>query len=200
MSLLSDRLPAPPLELRRWSDADLPDLMSAIELSVEELGLWLPWAAEGVPSVDEERSVLAAGVVDFDQDVDWSYSLFESSSGELVGGCGLHRRSTDCLEIGYWVRSDRHRRGYATAAARCLTNAAFACVTDAVRVEIRMDRANVASARVPAKLGYQLDGDEAHELLARGHTGRRLIWSTTRDRWSAVRIESNDREPPKYLS
>jgi RimJ/RimL family protein N-acetyltransferase len=186
MSLLPDWLPAPPLELRRWSNTDLPELMAAIELSVADLGLWFPWAAQGVPSVGDERDVLAAGVVDFDHDVDWSYSLFESSSGELVGGCGLHRRRADCLEIGYWVRSDRHRRGYATAAARCLTDAAFACVSDADRVEIRMDRANVASARVPAKLGYQLDGEEPHELLARGHTGRRLIWSMTRDRWSST--------------
>jgi RimJ/RimL family protein N-acetyltransferase len=192
MSSLPDRLPAPPLELRRWSSSHLPDLMAAIERSVEELGLWFPWAAGGVPSVDEERQVLAAGVGDFDRDVDWSYSLFESSSGELVGGCGLHRRRADCLEIGYWVRSDRHRRGYATAAARCLTDAAFAGVHDAVRVEIRMDRANLASARVPAKLGYRMDGEEAHEPLARGHTGRRLIWALTRDRWSAGHDGSGD--------
>jgi RimJ/RimL family protein N-acetyltransferase len=183
MSSLPDRLSAPPLELRRWADTQLADVMSAIALSVEELGRWFPWAADGVPAVVDELVVLAAGVVAFDQDVDWSYSLFEVSSGELVGGCGLHRRSADGLEIGYWVRSDRHRRGYASAAARCLTDAAFACVRDADRVEIRMDRANVASAGVPAKLGYALDGEEAHERLARGHTGRRLIWSMTRARW-----------------
>lgn len=198
--MLSERLPAPPLELRRWSVADLSDLMAAIELSVEDLGLWFPWAAEGVPSVAAERSVLAAGVVDFDRDVDWSFSLFESSSGELVGGCGLHRRSAGCLEIGYWVRSDRHRRGFATAAVRCLTDAAFAGVGDAVRVEIRMDRANVASAGVPAKLGYQLDGEEVHEVLARGHTGRRLIWSMSRDRWPATQSASRDQDSSTYLS
>ena len=190
MSSLPDRLTAPPLELRRWSAADLPALMAAIELSVEELGLWFPWAADGVPSVGAERDVLAAGVADFDQDVDWTYALYEPSAGELVGGCGLHRRAVDCLEIGYWVRSDRHRRGYATAAARCLTAAAFACVHDVGRVEIRMDRANGASAGVPAKLGYCLDGEEAHARLARGHTGRRLIWSMTRDRWPAALDQS----------
>ena len=187
MPLLPARLSAPPLQLRRWSDADVPDLMAAIQLSVDELGLWFPWAADGVPAVEAERSVLAASMIDFDRDLDWSYSLFEPASGELVGGCGLHRRNAGCLEIGYWVRSDRHRRGYATAAARCLTDAAFASVSDAVRVEIRMDRANVASAGVPAKLGFQLIGEEAHEVLARGHTGHRLIWSTTRERWFAAR-------------
>jgi hypothetical protein len=65
-----------------------------------------------------------------------------------------------------------------------------ACVRDAGQVEIRMDRANVASAGVPAKLGDRLDGAEAHARLARGHTGRRLIWSMTRDRWPAALDQS----------
>ena len=54
------------------------------------------------------------------------------------------------------------------------------CVPAADRVVVRMDRANVASARVPAKLGYVLDEEESREWLARGHTGRGLIWSMSR--------------------
>jgi len=146
----------------------------------------MPWAADGVPSAESERRVLATGMVEFDRDIDWSFSLFEASSAELVGRCGLHRRSGDCLEIGYPVRSDRHRRGYATAAARCLTDAGFAYVLDVARIEIRMDRGNVASVGVPAKLRYELYGEEAFERRARGHTGRRLISSMTRDRWTAA--------------
>ena len=183
MSLLPDTLWAESLELRRWSPAALPELMLAIESSIDDLSLWMHWASDGVPSIEHERNVLVASAVNFDDDVDWSYSLFEIASGELVGGSGLHPRSSTCLEIYYWVRSDRHRRGYATRASRCLTDAGFAFVADADRVEIRMDQANAASARVPAKLGYRLDGDEQHERLARGHTGRRLIWSTARDQW-----------------
>ncbi len=183
MSLLPGTLSAESLELRRWSPADLPELMVAIESSIDDLSLWMHWASDGVPSIEDERNVLITSVVNFDDDVEWSYSVFELATGELVGGGGLQRRSTTCLEIGYWVRSDRHRRGYATMAARCLTDAGFAFVADADRMEIRMDQANAASARVPAKLGYQLEGDEQHERLARGHTGRRLIWSMTRDQW-----------------
>src|SRR4051794_30509905 len=158
--------------------------MAAIELSVERLRLWMPWAADAVPSAEAERRVLATGMVEFDRDINWSFSLFEASSAELAGGCGLHRRSGDSLEIGYRVGSDRHRRGYATAAARCLTDAGFAYVLDVARIEIAMDRGNVASVGVPAKLGYELDGEAAFESLARGHTGRRLIWSMTRDQWT----------------
>ena len=65
------------------------------------------------------------------------FGLFEAD-GELVGGFGLHRRrGPGILEIGYWVRSDRTGRGYATGAARALTQAAFDGFPDVDRLEIR---------------------------------------------------------------
>ncbi len=187
MSLLPNTLTAAPLVLRRWNQVDLPAVMGAIEVSIDELRMWLPWAKQGVPSIESERAVLAAGAVDFDQDTDWGYSIVEIDTDELVGGCGLHPRDGHTrLEIGYWVRSDRGARGYATIAARRLTDAAFQFVTEAERVEIRMDVNNVASARVPMKLGFEFDGEEQREILTLGHTGQGLIWSTTRSRWTAL--------------
>ena len=197
MATLPDLLVAPPLELRRWREADLAAVMAAIRVSIEDLSTWLAWFAGGVPSETSEREVLRAGVIDFDQDVEWAYSLFEVAGDEVVGGCALHPRGdTSRLEIGYWVRSDRHRLGYATEAARCLTDAAFRFVDEAERVEIRMDQANEASVRVAAKLAYGLDGDEPRQRLARGHSGQGFIWSMTRDRWqphssSATALEAH---------
>ena len=157
MSLLPNALTAAPLVLRRWSEADLLAVMDAIEYSIDELRTWLPWAQDGVPSLESERAVFAAGADDFDRDAHWGYSIVEMETDELVGGCGLHPRDGHThLEIGYWVRSDRRGHGYATIVARCLTDAAFHFVTKAERVEIRMDVNNVASVRVPIKLGYEL--------------------------------------------
>ena len=99
----------------------------------------------------------------------------------MVGGAGLHPRAgPESIEIGYWVRSDRTGRGYATAAAGALTQAAFAHLDGIDRVEIRMDRANRASAAVPPKLGFRLIGHEAREILAPGHSGEGLIWALDR--------------------
>ena len=58
------------------------------------------------------------------------------------------------------------------------------------RVEIHMDAANVASARVPAKLGYTLLGEEAREILAPGHTGRGLAWAVSRAAWCSAESSS----------
>lgn len=152
-----------------------------MQVSIDALSTWMPWFVGGVPTMESERAVFEAGAMEFDRDVDWAYSMFETATAELVGSCALHPRDDgSVLEIGYWVRSDRRGRGYATVAARCLTAAAFRFVPSAQRVVIRMDRANVASARVPAKLGYVLDGEEPRERLAPGHTGRGLVWSMSR--------------------
>jgi RimJ/RimL family protein N-acetyltransferase len=130
-----------------------------------------------MPTAEAELAVLQEGEASFDADTEWSYMLYELDSGELVGGAGLHQRAgPTVVEIGYWVRTDRTGRGYATAAAGALTDAAFTHLAGIERVEIHMDQANLASAAVPRKLGYRLDREESREVLAPGHTGRGLVW------------------------
>src|SRR5216683_1516290 len=62
---------------RRLDEAHLGSLISAIERSIDELRLWMHWAAEGAPSPESQRAALQRAVVDFDRDVDWEYSIFE---------------------------------------------------------------------------------------------------------------------------
>jgi RimJ/RimL family protein N-acetyltransferase len=96
--------------------------------------------------------------------------------GEILGSFGLHRRSgPDSIEIGYWVHAAHAGRGYATAAARALTQVALA-LPGVLRVEIHCDAANVASAAIPRKLGYRLDRIEDREPQAPSETGRLMIW------------------------
>jgi RimJ/RimL family protein N-acetyltransferase len=106
-----------------------------------------------MPTVQAERAFVENLEAAFATDDEWGYFLIELHSGELVGGAGLHPTGPGIAEIGYWVRSDRTGNGYATAAARALTEAAFQHLPDVLWVVIRMDQANVASASVPPKLG-----------------------------------------------
>jgi hypothetical protein len=103
----------------------------------------LPTRREVIAFVRECRGL-------FDGDAKWAFAVLHSESDELVGSCDVRRVGTDEYEIGYWVRSDRTRRGNATSAASALTDAAFRYLR-AERVRIRMDQGNVASARVPPK-------------------------------------------------
>ncbi len=173
------------LQLRRWAVSDLDAAMEAIEASIDTLRPWMPWAADGVPSREAQLDALRSGAAAFDEDVDWPFMVLETETGSLVGACGLHRRGEpDQLEIGYWIRTDRQRRGYATEATRALADVAFrlAWVDEIV---IRMDAANDASAGVPRTLGFRLiDEAEQRAPSAGGPSDRGLVWSMRRDEWT----------------
>lgn len=170
------------LIVRRWRAEDVPGLQEAVIESIEHLRPWMPWVAKEPMSLDE-RAALVAGW-------DEKWDAGERMCGmfvddRVVGGCGIHERiGPGGQEIGYWVRVGHTGRGYATAAARALTDMAFA-LPSVTHVEIHHDVANQASGRVPAKLGYTHVEDIAHAREAPGETGRQSIWRVDRATWAA---------------
>lgn len=180
---MPDSIPAGAITLRRWDESHLDPLLDAITNSIDDLAQWMDWAADGVPSRETLHASLAAAASDFDGGLGWQYSMFDSD-GSLVGGCGLHRTGRDdCTSISYWVRSDRHGRGYATDATSRLTSAAFASLPWLNAIQIQMDCANIASARIPERLGFRFIRTESHEITARGQTGKRYSWAIVRRDW-----------------
>jgi RimJ/RimL family protein N-acetyltransferase len=140
----------------------------------------MTWANE-LPTREGLAEFLNSAQILFDRDEEWNYVLLEKSTGDVVGSAGLHfKHDLRSREIGYWVRSDRTGRGYATSAAQALSEAAFRYLS-VDRVIIRMDKGNIASASVPAKIGYRLLGEENRPRETPGHTGTGLIWVRERD-------------------
>jgi len=180
MALLPSILSSEQVELRRWSPEFAPSMLLAIEESITELRLWMPWAME-MPTEEGLSDVLEQGHVRFQADSDWEYALFEHSSDEVVGCAGIHRtEQPKIFEIGYWVRTSRTGLGVATSATRTLTAAVFEHIEEAEQVIIAMDRANAASASIPRKLGFELIGTEDREIVTEGHTGQGLVWALDR--------------------
>jgi ribosomal-protein-serine acetyltransferase len=170
------------LVVRQWRDEDVPALQDAVLDSLNDLRPWMPWAANE-PMPLAERFDLVSGWHRLWNAGDRMCGMFVGD--EVVGGCGLHQRiGPGGQEIGYWVRTGCTGRGYATAAARALTDMAFT-MTGVDRVEIHHDVANIASARVPAKLGYIHVGDVAHPIEAPGETGTQRVWRVLRADWPA---------------
>jgi ribosomal-protein-serine acetyltransferase len=79
------------------------------------------------------------------------------------------------IEIGYWIHVAHANRGFATEAAGALTEWSLGLVS-IDRVEIHHDVANVASQRVPEKLGFELIGTRTRPPEASGETGELRIW------------------------
>jgi RimJ/RimL family protein N-acetyltransferase len=180
---LPDRLDGDAFELRRTSVEYLDQILEAVTESLEELRPWMEWA-QNVPSAEAMTTFLEGAEESFRANRDLMYVLIDKESGKLVGSCGLHSRiGPTGLEIGYWVRTSFTGRGYATQTAKTLTDAAFAHLDWVERIEIHMDRANLASVSVPRKLQFTLVREEESPVVTPGHSGRSYVWSLDRTSW-----------------
>jgi RimJ/RimL family protein N-acetyltransferase len=98
-----------------------------------------------------------------------SFLVFERTDGapQLVGSCGLGRRASRAVEMGYWIARPHWGRGYATEACAALIEIAktlgLACLEGSHFLD------NPASARVLEKLGFEPTGLVAPRMsCARG--------------------------------
>jgi RimJ/RimL family protein N-acetyltransferase len=98
-----------------------------------------------------------------------SLLIFERTAAapQLVGSCGLGRRPSGSVELGYWIATPFWGRGFATEACAALVDIArtlgLACLEGSHFVD------NPASARVLEKLGFEPLGIIAPRLsCARG--------------------------------
>ncbi|MEA3081262.1 MAG: hypothetical protein QOD54_930 [Sphingomonadales bacterium] len=95
--------------------------------------------------------------------------IFELGAGtpQLAGACGLGRRPSGAVELGYWIARPFWGRGLATEA--CAALVAIARAIELPRIEGSHFLDNPASGRVLEKLGFELTGIVAPRLsCARG--------------------------------
>jgi RimJ/RimL family protein N-acetyltransferase len=173
-----ERLRHASVDLRRWRAADAELCFRLVRESLTHLQPYMPWATDSYGLAD------ACDYVQHCEDSWADGSAFQYlilAGGAPAGSAGLMARIGDGgLEIGYWVHPAYTGRGVATAASGALTEAAFA-LPAIDRVEIHHDLRNLASERVPAKLGYSAVGTSAARFgLAPGDCGTIRMWRITR--------------------
>ena len=98
-----------------------------------------------------------------------SLLIFERSNGapRLVGACGLGRRPSGAVEMGYWIARAYWSRGFATEACMALVDIARTLGLPSLEGSHFLD--NPASARVLEKLGFAPHGVIAPRMsCARG--------------------------------
>jgi RimJ/RimL family protein N-acetyltransferase len=167
--------------LRRWRVGDAEILARAVTESVDHLRPWMAWVAREPLDIEQRRAMLRRSELSWAEGGDVMLGVFKD--GQVAGSSGLHRRlGPGGVEIGYWIHPRFTRQGLATMAARLLTDAAFS-VPDIDRVEIHHDKANVASAGVPRKLGFALVDERPDPIDAPGEIGVECIWRLMRRDW-----------------
>ncbi len=186
---LPESLPGPGrLLLRRWVPTDAEVLGRAVAESLEHLRPWMSWASQEPLSPSNRRAMIEKWEQEWLEGGDVTMGVFVDA--RVAGGVGLHRRiGVGGLEIGYWTHPAFLRMGLATTAAWVLTDAAFA-LPGIAHVEIHHDRANVASAGIPRKLGYCLVAQLTDQPDAPGEVGVECRWRMTREQWAAAKPEN----------
>ena len=119
--------------------------------------------------------------------------MIEKSTGELVGHAGMKRVDASFApnvgdhEIGYILREDRWRRGYAEEAMRAVIEWAFVSI-DAPHVVALTSPANIGSWKLMEKLGMERREDLDFVDPAYPETDRPMIqYSLTRVQWENAR-------------
>jgi RimJ/RimL family protein N-acetyltransferase len=98
-----------------------------------------------------------------------AFLVFERTNAApaLVGSCGLGRRPSGAVELGYWIAREHWGRGFATEAGQALL--AIAGTLGISRLEASWFVDNPASGRVLEKLGFVTTGLRApRHSCARG--------------------------------
>src|SRR5579864_293913 len=90
--------------LRPWCVGDAPRLRRAIDLNLDYLLPWIPWAREEPTSIEALTARLEGYATSFATGPTWAYGVFSPDGETILGGIGLHQRiGPGGLEIGYWI-------------------------------------------------------------------------------------------------
>jgi RimJ/RimL family protein N-acetyltransferase len=176
------------LLLRPWRAADAAGLHPVLEANRAHLEPWIPARVATPAPIPVLAQRLAGFAADFATAREWRYGLFSRDEREVLGEIGLYPRAAsgrvpyadaDCVELGYWLRTDATGQGLVTEAARALL-AVAAALPHLSHVEIRCDARNVPSAAVPRRLGFVL----ATTILEPGDTPTEpsievQVWTST---------------------
>lgn len=101
------------------------------------------------------------------------WPIFELTSNELIGCCGLRPYKDSKYEIGFHLRPKFWRQGYAKEAAQAVIKYAFS-VLKADGLFAGHNPNNTASSKVLHKLGFQYVGDEFYEPTGLYHPSYEL--------------------------
>jgi RimJ/RimL family protein N-acetyltransferase len=142
------------LLLRCWSPDDAPRLRAALDANDSHLRPSIPFMKDEPRNLYQTTQWLRGHRAAFDLDQVYRYAVFDATGETLLGeNMLIPRVGPGGLEIGYWTDKDAVGRGIASEASCAMIRVAFE-IEKVERVEIMCSPDNIASASIPAKLGF----------------------------------------------
>ena len=144
------------LELRPWTEADVPALVDAC--NDPEIPRWIP----AIPQPYTEADALAFVRGEVSSVPEHSFAI--TQGGEVVGAIGLTVNQSRGGVIGYWCAAAARNRGVVTRALRLIVRWGLEDL-ELARLALITDPDNVASQRVAEKVGFRREGVLRSHLL-----------------------------------
>jgi len=154
------------LQARSLNHAD--KLFALVDRSREHLKPWMPWA-ESTLAVDDSRQYLENALAWWDRFTVFDFSVFEISSGQLIGSFGLHTLNWEykTCELGYWLGHEFQGQGFVSECVKL--GEQIALELGFHRVLITSDRLNQRSQQVARRNGYKLEATQIDHCIDRGN-------------------------------
>lgn len=128
---------------------------------------WLGWSLTK-PTLDAVEADCRVHEAEFILRDNIRYIIVEKNTGNVVGRCAFPSVQAmwhiPQFGISYFMRKSAQGKGYATEAVYLMTTIAFNYLK-AQKVEIYCDKTNLASQRIPLKLGYALEYEQKGSWL-----------------------------------
>lgn len=171
------QIETPNLVLRIFQPEDAEVLKSRLDANLDLMMPWIPWAKDEPEPLEAKRDRIRNWIGDFYSNREYSYGVFEKSTGDFVGSSNLFgRRGKGTTEVGYWIDRLKTGKGYATEVTYALTKLSFEHM-GIEKVLLYIDDRNKASQRIPDKLEFT--HEFTYRELAKDEKGERLkfqVW------------------------
>jgi RimJ/RimL family protein N-acetyltransferase len=167
------------LRLRPYRAEDAAALYAAVRESIDVVGRWLPWCHAGY-SMDDAATWISRCADGWRTGEHFAFAVFDSRSDEFIGAAGSNQRNRphNFMNLGYWVRASRQRRGVAVRASALVGAFGFRQV-GLTRIDILVEVDNVASRRVAEVMGASFEAIARNRLQARGKATDAAVYSLT---------------------
>ncbi len=170
--------------LRPYQTIDIEPLYEAARSSINEVYTWLPWCHPDY-SIEESGIWVASQIEAWKNNIEYSFCILDSTTGEFLGGCGLNQinRLHHIVNLGYWIKTDKVNKGIASKAASLAAQFAINELKFS-RIEIITATENFSSQKVAEKIGAKKEGILRNRLFLHGKSIDAFCYSIIPDDYS----------------
>ena len=172
------------LTLHLLDASDATELLTVLDENRLWLRRFLGWL-DNSTEVANTEDFIARSLKQYEQAL--GFQLGIRANDQLVGIIGLQDLSTlnRSIRIGYWLAESATGQGFMTRACRWAINYAIDSL-NVHRIEIRASPRNVASAAIPKRLGFTLEGTQRDAEWLYDHFEDLQIFGMLAPEWSTI--------------